>query len=60
VAQVFLLGIFAAAIGFFTGAVKVWKWSRGRSSAYRLVSIALLVVGLWFLLGAVGILLQPL
>lgn len=59
-AQLFLLGIFAAAIGLLTGAVKLWQWGRGRSSAYRLLSIALLVAGLWLLLGAVGLFLNPL
>ncbi len=39
--------------------VKLWQWARGRSSAYRLLSIALLVAGLWFLLRAVGVFLSP-
>ncbi len=59
-AQLILLGLLAAAIGFLTGAVKLWQWGRGRSNAYRLLSITLLVAGLWLLLGVVGLFLNPL
>jgi len=58
--MIFLLAIVAAAVGLIAGGVRLWRWAAGRSVLYRVVASLLVAVGLYVLLLAVGLFLNPL
>jgi hypothetical protein len=57
---IFLLAMVAAVVALLAGGVRLWRWAGGRSVAYRVVASVLVVVGLYVLLLAVGLFLNPL
>lgn len=59
-AQVFLLAMVGAVVALIAGGVRLWRWSRGRSVLYRILAGFLVILGLYVLLLAVGLFLNPL
>ena len=57
--MIFLLAT-VAAVGLIAGGVRLWRWAAGRSVLYRVVASLLVAVGLYVLLLAVGLFLNPL
>lgn len=57
--MIFLLAMVAAVIALLSSGLQLWRWAGGRSVAYRVAAGVLVAAGLYVLLLAVGLFLNP-